>query len=427
MSDYWLFRWLDEYDVTNLQSAEARLSDTKAVEALREAANAAAVSLHAPATDGRSILAGRGLDLSGQLDCSHPSCRKKQVDDLFKHVWHYFDNIVVADGTAHEVSTHWDDGPAHKRNEWILSHIGVLLYLREIGGESLVTFREKIRPCEVHWQKHAEDTVLRKVLDYGETLIPVLVQEARISWTIETDGSGEFTFNHPDFEHTVWGPLKRQQIEKRNEQQIQRAVAEAVLRRYMAHLTSDVASSQQTRVPLGATIALHRRLLQRSKEITPSSVAFQLRLPVLEGIPTKTLIKLRHDEKEHFQRFQDHLRLAIEQRLKLDTSIDSTRLAEQIRNDLIEPDLRKIRDRLAASESLLLKKSVVGIGLGSLVTVCGLIAGLPPIVTIPATLTPILTMYGQAESKHLEEKRDIAFEGMYFLWKAVQHQPHGEG
>jgi len=196
------------------------------------------------------------------------------------------------------------------------------------------------------------------------------------------------------------------------------------LRRYMAHLTSDIASAEQTRVPLGATIKLHKRLLQRSKEPTASSVAFQLELPILKGIATSTLIKLREDEQEHFRRFQDHLRLAIEEKLKLDPSSNVTELAIQIRNDLIEPDLRKIRDRLRYSESLLLKKSMVGVGLGTLVTVCGLIAGLPSVVTIPGMLAPILTVYGQAESKHLEEKRDIALEGMYFLWKALEHQPH---
>jgi hypothetical protein len=155
-SDYWLFRWLDEHSVSDIQSAVSLLSNSKAVEDLREKAAAAQEALHTPIQGDVSILAGRGLDLSGQLDCNGASCRRRQVDELFRPVWHYFDDIVVADGVAHEVSMHWDAAP-EARNEWILSHIGVLLYLREIGAESLVVFREKPSACEKHWQKHAKD------------------------------------------------------------------------------------------------------------------------------------------------------------------------------------------------------------------------------------------------------------------------------
>jgi len=424
-SEYWLFKWLDEHSATDLESAESLLSNSQAVEDLREKATAASESLRAPIQEGISVLAGRGLDLSGHLDCNAPSCRRRQVDDLFKHVWHYFDNIVVSDGVAHEVSKHWDAAP-EQRNEWILSHIRVLLYLKQIGAETLVTFREKPTPCEEHWQKHAKDAGLQRVLRSGEELIPLLAQEAEIKLTVNPNGSADFRFDHPQFEHTVWGTLKRQQIEKRTANQIHRAVAEAVLRRYMAHLTSDVAASHQTKVPLGATIKFHGRLLQKSNELTNASVAFHLQLPILEGVPTETLVKIRHDEQDYFKRFQNRLRLAIDERIKIDSSSDVAKLAIQIRNDLIEPELQKIKDRLAASEKLLLKKSVVGIALGTFATICGLIAGLPPTVTIPAAITPILTMYGQAESKHLEEKRDLSLEDMYFLWQAAQHQPHAK-
>ena len=166
-SNYWLFKWLEEYEVNDLTRARSLLSDHRAIKDLREKATGAQSSLQATATDQISIMAGRGIDLTGQLDCNHPSCRRRQVDDLFRHVWHYFDQIVVADGVAHEVSMHWNEA-TEKRSEWILAHIGTLLYLKEIGAESLVAFRETPPACEMHWEKHAEDAGLKQVLDYGK-------------------------------------------------------------------------------------------------------------------------------------------------------------------------------------------------------------------------------------------------------------------
>ena len=70
MSEYWLFRWLDKYNVTTLESAEARLNNSKAIEDLREAAGEAGDSLKAPAGDGRSILAGPGRDHTRDLSAN---------------------------------------------------------------------------------------------------------------------------------------------------------------------------------------------------------------------------------------------------------------------------------------------------------------------------------------------------------------------
>jgi hypothetical protein len=84
--------------------------------------------------------------------------------------------------------------------------------------------------------------------------------------------------------------------------------------------------------------------------------------------------------------------------------------------------LRRIRDRLSASERLLAKKAAVDVFLTSLATTCGILAGVPPPLAVTGGLAPMIAMVGQAATRYLEEKRDIELDDMYFLWKAVEHQ-----
>lgn len=154
-----------------------------------------------------------------------------------------------------------------------------------------------------------------------------------------------------------------------------RAVAQDVVGRYVAHLSSDVATAHHSAAPLGSVVWLYGQLLQRSSaRITPADVLFKLDLPVLNKVPIETLLRLRRDEGDAFQQFRNSLRKAATERLR-DGSSDSARLAEDIRRDMIEPELARIRQRLASAERALGRKAAVGFGLGSLVTVCGLLAG----------------------------------------------------
>lgn len=94
-------------------------------------------------------------------------------------------------------------------------------------------------------------------------------------------------------------------------------------------------------------------------------------------------------------------------------------IAREIAEDFLEPALCSIRDRLKASENLLNKKSAVGLALGSLATVCGLLAGAGPTVSSSAGVSTAIAVTSAAAMKHLEEKRDIELDDAYFLWKAI--------
>ena len=416
---YWFFEWLTKYHVRDLDRAHKLLLQQGSLDELRALAKSR-VDGGATSRPITSILAGRGIDLSGQLDCNAASCRRRQVDQLFHRVWLYFDKIVVADAIAHEITYHWTE-PSPEVIKWLLSHIAALLYLREIGAESLVEFREKPVPCEKHWRRHAEEAGLTGLLQAADEAIPVLIEEGELKLEPTEKGCIDFVFNHPLIEHTQWGHLCSSEVLPADAKKIRLAAAEAIVGKFVAHLTSDIVTAQGNGIPVGSTLYMYGRMLRQPTGSAAGNVAFNLHLPVLDNIPTGLLIKLRHDEHEHFRRFQYKLRQAIEERQKINAISEPEKMARQIQDDLIEPELRRLRDRLAASERALNRKAAVGMALGALATTCGVFSGLALPVALGAGVGTAITMTGSAASKYLEEARDISLEDLYFLWKAIEH------
>ena len=95
---HWVFDWLDLHNIRDLEHAHKQLESWRAFDELKELASAAhrrdLPAVPEPAT---ALLAARGLDLSGELTYNNPSCRRAEVDQLFRSIWHYFDQIVVGD------------------------------------------------------------------------------------------------------------------------------------------------------------------------------------------------------------------------------------------------------------------------------------------------------------------------------------------
>jgi hypothetical protein len=368
-----------------------------------------------------AIIAGRGLDLTGKLECGTSTCRQRQVNELFRKAWHYFDWIVVDDAVSHQVLSHWEETVVNPKKS-LLSDIEVLLYLRKIGAENLVEFRQKPNVCLKHWRLHASQAGLNSVLDASEKFVAQLAKEAQIHVRPHSRGMSSYLFSHPNFEVPVPGQIKLGGVRGKPTDKVRKAVVRDVLRFYIPHLTADITAAKSLGVPLGCTNWLHGELLSTAS-ISPTiaNVAFNLDLPILQGVSVETLVKVRNDEYESFQRFRDSIRLAVKERLKADPSARTAELSEQIRLDVIEPELRRIRDRLAAAERAIAKKSVIGIVMGALVTTCGIMAGLPIPVSIAAGVGTASTTETGAATKYLEEKQQAALSDMYFLWKAVKH------
>jgi|SRR5262249_11035116 len=92
---------MDVHGVKNMKRARAALSDKVALNHLHELAVS---QTGCPRDDHVELAAGRGIDLSGHLDCNASECRKGQVDDLLRPAWHYFNRILVAEGSRDSMS-----------------------------------------------------------------------------------------------------------------------------------------------------------------------------------------------------------------------------------------------------------------------------------------------------------------------------------
>jgi hypothetical protein len=204
------------------------------------------------------------------------------------------------------------------------------------------------------------------------------------------------------------------------DEEVQRAVADGVLERYLSHLSADVLGAKIIGAPLGSILSLHRVLLQR-RPPSVAATAFELDLPILDNVSTEDLIRVRLDERDMFDRFQASLRRAIKEAIKVSDSSRSVEIAAEIRSDIIDPELARIRQRLNASERVLSQKSAVALGVGALATVAGVISGAAAPLVASAGVGSTLTMGGAALNKYLDEQREIADSDYYFLWKASKH------
>jgi hypothetical protein len=96
----WLHGWLIDNNIENESEAQKA---AKSPQMLADLIDRAQAQNTEPIENfsGRSIAAGRSMDLTNYLSCGHPDCMTKQVDRLFSRVWHYFDKIAISGPDTH--------------------------------------------------------------------------------------------------------------------------------------------------------------------------------------------------------------------------------------------------------------------------------------------------------------------------------------
>jgi hypothetical protein len=413
-NNYWVLEWLRENCITSLGEAAALLPKYRVLDSLQQRAEDAIARREKTLIHTPSIVAGTGVDLwGGRMVCPSPSCMRSQVDRLFKHVWHYFDTIVVDDVLAQLLSQKWDGSKKELIDE-ILQQLAPLLYLEEIKGSDFVEFRPKHRCIVEHWEEHANDVGLGILVDSKDQLLANLINRSEFSR--ETKGGRTwYNMTLPEAEITITS------AKEQDEKQAHLSLANTFLREYMADLIADVLAASEHGLPLGSVQGFQAQMLQMSRPTSVADVVFQLQLPVLEGISTADLIAIRRDQSEYFLNFRNSLTRAAQEHLKLQPTGSGAEIAEEIRADVIEPELESIRIRLASAERSLVKKTSVATFLGAVATTCGLLACVAPPLAISAGVAATLGIAGPAVSKHLDEERDVSLSNMYFLWKAIGH------
>jgi len=412
---YWLRDWMHEHDVKSMRDARKALADDTALKRLQQYAHAAEAQ-QTVGVAANAVVAGRGIDLSNDLECPHWDCKRKQVDRLFGWVWHYFDQIAVTVASPLRYSKPEAVGASLNVLE---GHLQMLLYLREIGAEDLLVFVQKPPECEVHALQHLREAGLDIDDAEEERLARDLLLQAKLS-TFQHEDHLHYMFTHPMFEHSVDGALEPGF--DMNHPDFGHRVARAVVRRYAAHLASDIRAATDVGAPLGCVLGFHSVLLaRRSAQAAPDDVALRLSLPVLDGLPARDIVRLRNDEHESFVKFRTALNVAMRERTKSAGSSTADVIAREIDRDVLEPALADITQRLKAAESVLAKKATLSIALSTFATTCGLMASTPLLLTAGVALAA--TAVG-AEAKYVEERRDVQLSDMYFLGKAL-HERHG--
>jgi hypothetical protein len=414
---YWVFDWFDVACIRTEQDISKAIGDKETLKELRQAARANLERAQGPLPSGVRVLAGRGLDLSGELDCWAVDWRLRQVNRLLSRVWFYFDFVVVADWLTPSLGSDSFSLDEHGR-ERLVSDLFFLLLIWQAGSSPFLIFRSKPSVCKEHWPQKIKELGLNSLRLQSQSLVPEIAANSRISTEPCDCGRKDctrFTLNNNLFEHTVWGSYQRGKIENSD---FRLASAESTIERYFDHLVADIWASKYYKASLGCTVQSHHLFLSgQVKE--RDSIAFQIDLPILNGATFDQLYRLREAEADHFQRFRTALRRVLDERLAASESVNGMHIAREITEDYLEPALHSIRDRLKASEGVMNKKSAVGLALGSLATVCGLLAGAGPTVSTSAGISAAIAITSAAAMKHLEEKRDVELDDAFFLWNAV--------
>jgi hypothetical protein len=421
VADYWLEELVYDYDIRTLDDAIRLLdSDSKLIEISERYTGFSKPLDPLPESAGARVIAGTVLDLSGDLDCGTARCIKGRVDNLYGHVWHYFDDVVVTGASSKDLDKMAKAAPDFARRS-ILNSLDVFLYLQETGARDLMLFRERPRWCIHDLPAAAEglgiDHLDEMRTEYVATALPQASFYKEPEWTgkfylcqlLRLDGVARVR---------VWEP------EGTSQEVLLRAALEVEFHEIADHFASDVLRSRAYSAPLAVHNDLHGNWLQGNAVVSESQVALSLDLPVLRHISPKEIALVRKEEGAAFEAFRIALRRAIRERVAAASSGDTNEsIAREIAQDVLAPAVLDIERGLQAAQRTMARKSSSRVAVGMVGAAAGLLTGFPEIVTgalglsgFTASLVPVKDEYDKA-------KAEIEIKDMYFLWKAGKRAP----
>lgn len=422
---YWLYTWLDAHGLRDAETASRSLRDAKVFADLRECA-AAAGAIQVDAPSGQGIVAGGELDLSARLGCSFFDCRRPYIDTLLHRIWHYFDYVVVADNAVKSVA--WAARSKGRQrtaivDRWVVQDIALALHVRSIGADKLLHFRPRETLCDRHSLSEAIRLGLPNPNGLREALTNQLASEGAVRGPRRVGKMFHFQFVHPRLGAGYVLEGTKKALSATGAESALRQLAAHTAERYVSIVTTDMTAAEAARLPLGADDTVYSELLAESgpRETLVPAVAFGLDLPFVGGIPIETLIRIRAEERDAFNRFKAALREAVKDRLAASANAEPAIMADEIRRDVIEPRVAEIARRLKAATRLAFKKSAVGVALATFTTGCGLIAGIAESVALASGAAALSTSVMSAVAKRLEQVDELRQDDMFFLWKAATH------
>ncbi|GIH93924.1 hypothetical protein ACFFMN_15765 [Planobispora siamensis] len=417
-NDYWLYKWIDEYEIHDPERVANLFQYPGPVARLVEIAKEAPTHPSDRQMPEAAIMAGRGIDLSGTMGCLDFTCKQEDIEFNYPKILTYFNHIVVegykADSFLNRINK------IKKKDRGGLIHtlsdqVRLLLYMRDIGLDRHIVFdRKSIRAhicanCRAKHEGNTLDFIIEKVYD-RETIDYIkarLRDEASIT-SYWIPHKWWFTVTHSFFSEPtrvmIAGPKSRR---PRREDVINRVFEECSY-----GLLSDYDSSEHFKIPLAKSLTAS--WLDKKQEVADEvAVALDLSLPSIEGIPLSDLIKLREDEEPYFENFRRALREAIRSQIDKRGSAAPKDIARAVESEYIIPALADIERRLRVSRRALATKTGASVALGSTITSVGLIGSIPLIIAtgVAAAATSLTHIY-----KYYDDLGPVQLSDMYFLW-----------
>ncbi|MGH8715047.1 MAG: hypothetical protein ACREYB_13680 [Casimicrobiaceae bacterium] len=429
---YWFDDWMREHKLGSENRLRSYLLQPKGLASLQNAAPRPHLPKAAKRSEPTTITAGKGIDLTGGLGCRHINCLKKEIDGLFRHIWHYFDRVVLPDEALANLVALEQRQDREAFIERLIPFALAIRHLYRTGGDAIrdaVLFETRMPGCDEHFEQHAQEAGIDQAIANTFVLAREISSTADVRWTVN-DASGhvhvDYQLQHSAFEHTEWGSLCSERIAiPVDEHGMRQSIGEAVVKRYLAQLSADALAARRSKTGLGSTIPFYRRLLAVQLAPMSNDVAFELALPIAEGVSTEHLMKIRQEEKVAFERFRQSIRTAIETRLRQGADGDSSSIANEIKRDIIEPELRSIKDRLSAATKMSNHSGLTGVVLGAASAMVGLLSPIAgaPIGTGLAVAGAVTALTALKKSKDdlLTARKEVSLSDMYFLWRAHRH------
>lgn len=417
---YWLYKWIDDNRITRAAHARQVLSDSRLKYSLRAyAENAEPLPPVASGNLDGPLLAGEGLDPAGPTSCYHPACADARIRGIALRVALYFDSVVLDDPFILPVLHNWEMFRHEVKEGRFEAFIELLLHFRAIGAEPFLSFTPKPHLTNTKLQELTETLGLGSSNEELNALFHHVSQECQVKLE-ETKAHGYtlVTVDHPDIAtRMAWqyvspsGGLSTETIRISTIQQF--------IITMLGYLSADIAASRSTGATLGMTSTIHQRVLSNPPIQNSADVAFQLNLPVLDGVPANEFLAIRGEHEDEFRRFKTSVRRAMKQRLNADG--DNTKIAAEIQEDIIEPEIQRISTRLAAAESVLRKKTAVGVGVGAITTTCGLVLGLGA-TAVAAGIASMLGITASAAVNNIDKIADVKQSDVYYLWRLAKNR-----
>lgn len=376
------------------------------------------------------VVAGRGIDLSGELTGSSGAELIKEVDRVFGMTWHYFDEIVTEGLSARRFMKMISNDDHALAQQRVRAHGRLLMHLRKIDALDSITFRQKPDPCPFHGTDAdiLESAGLSRILDDRASIVKSLGKGILHDIEDHYIGGGHF---HYLYEHPLVGPQVGTldgSPAGRTGEQLKARIAERIFNLYASYAAADAASAAELSAPLATSSPIlesifdsTRKMDGRKSRMVTGEVAIEVGLPILHGVPAVDLLRIRQDEADSFERFRTALRATICEALKgLDDPESPGVTAADVIDEILIPALHDIDQRLDSAKKTLVKKSSVNATVGTSLAVIGLISGIP--LLLPAGIALGTAIPGIHMSRYIEQKNEVEISDMYFLWKLQNSQ-----